>query len=129
MFNQMKIGTRLYFGFGVIIVVTALLTLYAIFNMAGEGRTLMLGVLCAVVSLGAVFAWYLTRSIVLPLRDAMALAEAVAIGNAVNKVANDAAEIQLPLAELPQEETAEEPKRHARKATRPPADDGQGSLF
>ena len=81
MFNQMKIGTRLYFGFGVIIVVTALLTLYAIFNMAGEGRTLMLGVLCAVVSLGAVFAWYLTRSIVLPLRDAMALAEAVAIGN------------------------------------------------
>ena len=81
MIKQMKIGTRLYFGFGVIIVVTALLTLYAIFNMAGDGRTLMLGVLCAVVSLGAVFAWYLTRSIVLPLRDAMALAEAVAIGN------------------------------------------------
>ena len=57
------------------------------------------------------------------------LLEAVAIGNAVNKVANDAAEIQLSLAELPPEEAPEEPKRHARKATRPPADDGQGSLF
>jgi putative SOS response-associated peptidase YedK len=57
------------------------------------------------------------------------LLEAVAIGNAVNKVANDSAEIQLPLAELPPEEAPEEPKRHARKAARPPADDGQGSLF
>ena len=57
------------------------------------------------------------------------LLEAVAIGNAVNKVANDTAEIQLPLAELPHQEAPEEPKRHARKATRPPADDGQGSLF
>jgi hypothetical protein len=35
----------------------------------------------------------------------------------------------LPLAELPQEEAPEEPQRHARKATRRPVDDGQGSLF
>lgn len=57
------------------------------------------------------------------------LLEAVAIGSAVNKVANDAPEVQLPLADLPRSEPSEEPKRHARKAARPPADDGQGSLF
>ena len=57
------------------------------------------------------------------------LFEAVAIGEAVNKVANDGADVQRPLTELPPPEPAQEPKRHARKATRPPADDGQGSLF
>lgn len=55
--------------------------------------------------------------------------EAVAIGNTVNKVANDGPEVQLPLGDPPHRETPEEPKRHARKATRPPTDDGQGSLF
>jgi putative SOS response-associated peptidase YedK len=57
------------------------------------------------------------------------LLEAVAIGSAVNKVTNDSVDVQLPLAELPQEEAPEEPQRHARKATRRPVDDGQGSLF
>lgn len=58
------------------------------------------------------------------------LLEVVAIGPAVNKVANDAPDLQEP-ATAPQEPvpTDAESTRHARKATRRPADDGQGSLF
>jgi putative SOS response-associated peptidase YedK len=46
--------------------------------------------------------------------------EILAIGPAINKVANDGPQVQEPLPEAP------EP---ARKATRPHADDPQGSLF
>lgn len=57
------------------------------------------------------------------------LLEAVAIGPAVNKVANDGPHVQEALGPLPSLEGHGEPARHARKAARPPADDGQGSLF
>jgi len=50
----------------------------------------------------------------------------LAIGPAVNKVANDGPEVQTPMAEAPEPAT---PASHARRAARPRADDGQGSLF
>jgi putative SOS response-associated peptidase YedK len=53
------------------------------------------------------------------------LLEMVRVGSAVNKVANDGPELQEPFAADP----APAPASHARKATRRPADDGQGSLF
>lgn len=53
------------------------------------------------------------------------LLEMVRVGSAVNKVANDGPELQEPFAGDP----APVPASHARKATRRPADDGQGSLF
>lgn len=56
------------------------------------------------------------------------LLEAVAIGNAVNKVANDGPELQEPAREAAPQPAAK-PARHAPKAARLPADDGQGSLF
>jgi putative SOS response-associated peptidase YedK len=56
------------------------------------------------------------------------LLEAVAIGNAVNKVANDGPELQE-AATGSTEDLRPEPARHARKAARSSADDGQGSLF
>jgi putative SOS response-associated peptidase YedK len=57
------------------------------------------------------------------------LLEPVAIGPAVNKVAHDGPEVQVPMAETVPEPPAAEPASHARKATRRPVDDGQGSLF
>lgn len=62
------------------------------------------------------------RSLLKPPEDE--LLEVVRIGAMVNKVVNDGPEIQEPLSERPAD-----PPRHARKAARPPADDGQGSLF
>lgn len=53
------------------------------------------------------------------------LLEMVRVGPAVNKVANDGPELQEPFAADPAPTAA----GHARKATRRPADDGQGSLF
>ncbi|MCU4178941.1 SOS response-associated peptidase [Bosea sp. BH3] len=52
------------------------------------------------------------------------LLEPVAVGPGVNKVANDGPEVQVPLTEAPPVAPS-----HARKAARPRADDGQGSLF
>ena len=57
------------------------------------------------------------------------LLEAVAIGPAVNKVANDGPQVQEPLSDTPEPVPPDESARHARKAVRPRADDGQGSLF
>ncbi len=57
------------------------------------------------------------------------LLEAIAIDNAVNKVANDGPEVQLSLADLPAAEPSAELKNDTLKATRPPSDDRQGSLF
>ncbi len=56
------------------------------------------------------------------------LLEMVPIGNAVNKVANDRAEIQEPL-DHAKAQADQAPASHARKAARRPGDDGQGSLF
>lgn len=81
MFKQLQIGMRLYLGFGVVIVLTAALAVYAILNMPGGERNYMLCALAAVVAGGGIFAWRLTRSIVRPLQDAKHLAGAIAIGN------------------------------------------------
>ena len=82
MISQLHIGARLYLGFGAVISVISALAVYAIFNMPdGSGKTLMFWALGVVVVFGAAFAWYLTRSIVQPLRRARSLAEAIAIGN------------------------------------------------
>lgn len=67
MFKQLQIGMRLYLGFGVVIVLTAALAVYAILNMPGGERNYMLCALAAVVAGGGIFAWRLTRSIVRPL--------------------------------------------------------------
>ena len=52
MFKQLQIGMRLYLGFGVVIVLTAALAVYAILNMPGGERNYMLCALAAVVAGG-----------------------------------------------------------------------------
>ena len=85
MFKQLQIGMRLYLGFGAVIILTAALAVYAIFNMNGGERGYMLCALAVVVSGGALFAWRLTRSIVRPLQDAKVLAAAIATGNPTSR--------------------------------------------
>jgi putative SOS response-associated peptidase YedK len=57
------------------------------------------------------------------------LLEMVRIGNAVNKVANDGPEVQEPFDPSKAETEAPPAASHARKATRKPGNEGQGSLF
>lgn len=57
------------------------------------------------------------------------LLEMVRIGTAVNKVANDGPDVQEPFDASKVQAAGPEAPSHARKATRKPGNDGQGSLF
>jgi methyl-accepting chemotaxis protein len=55
-------------------------------DVAASGRRVLAGVGAAALALGAVLAWLLTRSITRPLREAVALANAVAQGDLSTRV-------------------------------------------
>ena len=82
MFRNAKIGTRLLCGFGLIALFISAIASFAIANL--EQSSLRTGLLIALVTaviITTVIAWFLTRSIVAPLRDVLRVTEAVAIGN------------------------------------------------
>lgn len=78
----MKIASRLFLGFGVVLLLTSAVSIYAILNMASvQDRTAAFVALAAVVAMACGIAWLLTRSIVRPLNEALAMAMAIASGN------------------------------------------------
>lgn len=82
MLDDMKIGTRLLFGSGLVLALISAVAAYAILNVPPDkGQAGMLVLLGVVMLVSSAIAWFLTRGIVRPLNDALLVAEAIAIGN------------------------------------------------
>ncbi|SFN54023.1 Methyl-accepting chemotaxis protein [Formivibrio citricus] len=82
MLDNMKIGTRLILGSGLVLVLISAVSVYAILNVPPEKGQMTLFILLAVVAaVSSAIAWFLTRGIIRPLNDALHVAEAIAIGN------------------------------------------------
>lgn len=82
MLGNMKIGTRLFLGFGLVLALTSAVSVYAILNTASSiGRGGMFTLLAVTLVIASAIAWLLRRSIIVPLNDALKVADAIAIGN------------------------------------------------
>ena len=82
MLNNMKIGARLFFGFFLAEMMVSAVAIYAIVNIGpGQSRGLLLATLAVVVAFASGIAWYLSRSIVGPLSEALLVTDAIANGN------------------------------------------------
>ncbi|MEW6721202.1 MAG: methyl-accepting chemotaxis protein [Thermodesulfobacteriota bacterium] len=78
MLKDMKIGARLFLGFGIVLLLTIATTFVAMYQGA---RTVTFVLVAVVVALAALIAAYLTRGIVRPLNRALLIADALAAGN------------------------------------------------
>ena len=82
MFANMKIQTRLYLGFGLVLALMSAVAVVAILDAPeNHGRGGLFAMLGMVVVLALFVAWFLARGIVKPLAEALVVAEAIATGN------------------------------------------------
>jgi len=82
MLGNVRIRTRLLCGFATVLSATSAISAIAIFSLDSPAvRTVLLIALGVVLLIASCFAWFLTRSIVKPLNEAVAVTEAISGGN------------------------------------------------
>ena len=81
MLNNTRISVRLFFGFGLVVAVGGGVSLGAILHSEESVRSALYLMLLLSIVFSSIVAWYVTRGIVQPLKKALVITKAVAIGN------------------------------------------------
>src|SRR5690242_7281956 len=79
--ENLTLRSRLLLGFGPMLLILGINTALAASCVDGAAKAWVIGCGLAAIALGAVSAWWLTRGVIQPLREALDIAQKITAGD------------------------------------------------